>query len=86
MTGNVHAVRLDEVETFGDANKMEMLRIEQLIVLPANSIGPDINTVLRGLVRLSMKTCYAEILKQKRAAKAEASNPDSPGLNHVSNP
>jgi hypothetical protein len=37
------------------APEMEMLRIKQLIVLPANSIAPDINTVLRGIARLSMK-------------------------------
>jgi hypothetical protein len=34
---------------------MEMLRIKQFIVLPANSIAPDINTGLRGIERLSMK-------------------------------
>jgi hypothetical protein len=33
---------------------MEMLRIKQLIALPANSIAPDINTGLRGIARLSM--------------------------------
>jgi hypothetical protein len=33
---------------------MEMLRIKQLSVLPANSIAPDINTGLRGPARLSM--------------------------------
>jgi len=32
-----------------------LLRIKQLFVLPANSIAPDINTVLRGPARLSMK-------------------------------
>jgi hypothetical protein len=32
-----------------------MLRIKQLMVLPANSIAPDINTGLRGVARLSMK-------------------------------
>jgi hypothetical protein len=36
------------------APEMEMLRIKQLIVLPANSIAPDINTGLRGIARLSM--------------------------------
>jgi hypothetical protein len=34
---------------------MEMLLIKQLMVLPANSIAPDIKTVLRGPARLSMK-------------------------------
>jgi hypothetical protein len=35
---------------------MDMFRIKQFIVLPPNSIAPDINTVLRGLARFSMKT------------------------------
>jgi hypothetical protein len=66
MTGNVRAVRFnDQVETFGDIQwvsnierrpEMEMLRTKQFIVQPANSIAPDINTVLRGLARFSMKT------------------------------
>jgi hypothetical protein len=42
---------------------MEMLLIKQLMVLPANSIAPDINTALRGPARLSMKLCYVQILK-----------------------
>jgi hypothetical protein len=64
MTGNVRAVRFkDQVETFGDIQRvsnierrpeMEMLRTKQFIVPPANSIAPDINTVLRG-ERLCMK-------------------------------
>jgi hypothetical protein len=37
------------------APEMEILRIKQFIVLPANSIAPDINTVLREPARLSMK-------------------------------
>jgi hypothetical protein len=39
------------------APEMEMLLIKQLMVLPANSIAPDINTGLRGEARLSMKLC-----------------------------
>ena len=35
---------------------MEMSRIKQFKVPLANSIAPDINTVLRGLVRFSIKT------------------------------
>jgi hypothetical protein len=31
-----------------------MLLIKQLMVLPANSIAPDINTGLRGFARLSI--------------------------------
>jgi hypothetical protein len=34
--------------TSSAAPEMEMLRTKQFIVLPANSIAPDINTVLRG--------------------------------------
>ena len=45
------------------APEMEMLLIKQLMVLPANSIAPDINTALRGPARLSMKLCYVQILK-----------------------
>jgi hypothetical protein len=37
------------------APEMEMLLIKQFTMLAANSIAPDINTVLRGLARLSMK-------------------------------
>jgi hypothetical protein len=64
VTGNVRAVRLkDKIETLGDVvgvsnierrPEMVMLRIRQLIVLPANLIVPDINTGLRGIARLSM--------------------------------
>jgi hypothetical protein len=67
VTGNVRAVRLkDKIETLGGvpsrglvtssaAPEMVMLRIKQLIVLPAKLIVPDINTGLRGIARLSMK-------------------------------
>jgi hypothetical protein len=53
VAGNVRAVRLkDQVETLGEvegvrmsaAPEMDMFRIRQFIVLPANSIAPDINT------------------------------------------
>jgi hypothetical protein len=37
------------------APEMEMLHIKQLMVLPANSIAPDINAELQGIARLSMK-------------------------------
>jgi hypothetical protein len=36
------------------APEMEILLIKQLMVMPANSIAPDISTALRGLARLSM--------------------------------
>ena len=39
-----------------------MLRIKQLMVLPANLITPDINTGLRGIARLSMKNLDVLIL------------------------
>ena len=42
--------------TSSAAPEMEMLRTKQLIVLPANSIALDVNTVLRGLAQFSMKT------------------------------
>jgi hypothetical protein len=35
--------------------KCEMLHIKQLMVLPANSIAPNINAVLQGITRLSVK-------------------------------
>ena len=41
--------------TSSAAPEMEMFRIKQLIVPPANSIAPDIRTGLRGIARLSMK-------------------------------
>ena len=65
MTGNGRAIRLkDKIEMIGDvvglaissaAPEMDMSQIKQLIVLPANSIAPDIKTGLRGFARLSIK-------------------------------
>ena len=42
---------------------MVMLRIKQLMVLPANLITPDINTGLRGIARLSMKPDMLKFLE-----------------------
>jgi hypothetical protein len=53
-TRSKHSGMLSGLGTSSAAPEMEMLRIKQLIALPANSIAPDINTGLRGIARLSM--------------------------------
>jgi hypothetical protein len=54
------------LETSIAAPETDMSLIKQLIGPPANSIAPDINTFLRGCVRLSMKAEWVEILKIER--------------------
>src|SRR5450432_3837816 len=47
------------------APETDMSLIKQLTMPPTNSIAPDINTVLRGCTRLSMKAACVEILKNR---------------------